>query len=406
MTVERKNGLAVVQISAEYPPDPGGVGDYTRMLGRALIARGHRVVVLTGGNAAGATRPIVEQGDPPPYVATRDWSWRSIHPLLETIAEREPDIVHIQYQTGAYGMHPAINFLPGRIRRLPRRPRVVVTAHDLRVPYLLPKAGLLRRWVTRRLLVDADALIVTNAADRQALAGGPGQPDPDMFRARTPIAATVIPIGSNIAREPPAGYHRDEWRQRLGMESDDVVAYFGLASPTKGLLELVEAIADLPPCIRLLVVGGEARQAGDQQYAARVRATVEGHGLAGRVVFTGYCDPQTVSAHLLAADAGALPFRDGASYRRGSLLALLAHGLPLVTTHPETPLSPPLIDGEHALLVPVGATADLQAAITRLVTKPTLRARLSAGAQALHLRFTWPAIAAAHEDVYNALLER
>jgi hypothetical protein len=36
-------------------------------------------------------------------------------------------------------MHPAINFLPWRLRRTQNRPAVVVTAHDLLPPYLVSK---------------------------------------------------------------------------------------------------------------------------------------------------------------------------------------------------------------------------------------------------------------------------
>lgn len=407
MTTRRKARLRIIQISAEYPPDPGGVGDYTQLLSRTLIARGHRLTVLTGGTPSRRSQQVVESGDPNVCPVVRAWDWLATAPLLQTIVERRPDVVHIQYQTGAYVMHPAINMLPWRIHRLHNAPQVVVTAHDLRVPYLLPKAGWLRHWVTRRLLADADARIVTNAADQIRLAGGSRPDDPDIYHSRTPLPATVIPIGSNIAPEPPAGYDRAEWRRRLGIEDEEIVfVFFGLATPSKGLLEVIEIMAALPPIARLLVVGGEGRQGPDLRYAVAVKQAVESLGLAERVIFTGYCDPATVSAHLMAADVGALPFRDGASYRRGSLLALLAHGVPLVTTQPEGPLTPPLIDDRHALLVAPGDTMALRQAGRRLLVEPELRARLSSGARLLHDHFAWPSIAAAHEDVYNTLLER
>jgi len=389
-----------MQVSAEYPPATGGVGDYTHQLGRALLARGHRVAVLTGQPATST----VDRGSPERVVLPRnDWSWRSLPPLLHVIGTRRPDIVHIQYQAGAYAMHPAINLLPRALRQRRQRPRVVVTMHDLRVPYLLPKAGPLRHWVTRRLLVDSDAVVVTNSADRRRLAGG-GRPGPDLFRTSRPIGATVVPIGSNVLPRPPAGYERHTWRAVLGVrDGDTVVSFFGLASPSKGLLPLVQALAGLPVAIRLLVVGGEAPQPMDQQYMGRVHAAIEAHGLGSRVHITGYCPPELVSAHLLAADIGALPFEDGASYRRGSLLALLAHGVPVITTRPEAPLDPPLEDGEQALLVGAGSVPELRAAILRLADEPDLRRRLSDHGRALHAHFSWPAIAAAHEALYSSL---
>ena len=103
--------------------------------------------------------------------ARSNWSWRIGRDVRAALQQLRPDILHIQYQTGAYGMHPAINFLPWRLQRVPRRPHVVVTAHDLLPPYLFPKAGRLRQWVTRRLLTDADAVVVTNQDDYKQVKG-------------------------------------------------------------------------------------------------------------------------------------------------------------------------------------------------------------------------------------------
>jgi glycosyltransferase involved in cell wall biosynthesis len=200
-------------------------------------------------------------------------------------------------------------------------------------------------------------------------------------------------------------YDRATWRASLGASDDDtVLVFFGLASPSKGLLPLVEVLGSLPPRIRLLVVGGEAAQPVDLQYAARVRAVIAELGLETRVQITGYCPSEIVSAHLQAADIGVLPFLDGASYRRGSLLALLAHGVPVITTRPGEPLDPPLVDGEQAMLVEEASAPELRAAILHLVEQPEQGRLLSKHGQALHRHFTWPAIAAAHESLYNTLL--
>src|SRR5262249_12583031 len=130
------------------------------------------------------------------------WGWGIGRDVRAALQQIRPDILHIQYQTGAYGMHPAINFLPWRLKRMQRRPAVVAPARGLRPPYLFPKAGRLREWVTRRLLADADAVVVTNQDDyervgRWALGVGRWKSAPQSLTPNSQLLA-LIPIGSNI----------------------------------------------------------------------------------------------------------------------------------------------------------------------------------------------------------------
>lgn len=390
--------VRIALLSAEYPPQIGGVGDYTRCLARALLARGHAVLVVTGSlPAVSYTQEEQSEGanhaDPPVYSAIGGWGWRCWRDTIATLDTLRPDILHIQYQTGAYGMHPAINLLPWRLRGLARRPRTMVTFHDLLEPYLFPKAGALRHRVTLRLARDADGVIVTNVEDGATL----------------PLPTTHIPIGSNIPVAPPADYQRAAWRQRLGVQCDELlVAYFGLLSHSKGvdiLLDAAQQALHAALSLRLLLIGGEATAPHNRDYAAEVSRQVERLGLSRRTVRTGAVDAATVSAHLLAADCIVLPFRNGASFRSGSLLAALTHGVPVITTlSPTLPPHPPhLIDGAHALLVPPDDRAALVAAMQRLATDAPLRTHLSSGARSLGAQFAWSEIAWQHEQCYTAL---
>jgi polysaccharide biosynthesis protein PslF len=428
--------MHITLLSAEYPPRPGGVGDYTRRLGGALVARGHNISVLT---IFDFRLQILDLGPPENNPKSKiqnpksDWGWRCWPVVIAALDELRPDILHIQYQTGAYGMHPAINLLPWRLRRLPGRPSVAVTAHDLLPPYLFPKAGPLRGWVTRRLLADADAVVVTNETDFAEVMRL-GMSDWRLEVARqslisNPQSPALIPIGSNIPVAPPPGYARAAWRGRLGLAADDIlIAYFGLISRSKGLDVLFDALARLPDRFRLLVIGGAATLPEDRAYAAEIERQLDERRLRERVISTGHCAETEVSAHLLAADMAALPFADGASFRRGSLLATLAHGVPTVTTtddrmgtiyrapttnddiqsvsnlRPSSFVLRPLMDGENVLLVPPGDAGALAAALERLADDAVLRERLGTGGRALATQFSWERIAEQHEALYRDLI--
>lgn len=390
--------MRIALLSGEYPPQPGGVGDYTRQLGGALVGEGHQVVAITitDGRLRGydLSRDGADIAAPGPS-RSLTWSPRSWPSIQAVLRGWRPDWLHIQYQTGAYAMRAGVNFLPRYLRMLPGCPRIAVTFHDLLVPYLLPKAGPLRVWVNRRLAADCDAVVATNAADAERLRA---------MRLRRPTLAT-IPIGSNIAVAPPDGYRRAAWRASLGVRPGELlVAYFGLLSPSKGADLLISALAELGDRPwRLLLIGGAATAPQDIAFAAEIDAQIARLAMRARVIRTGHVAPAEVSAHLLAADCAALPFRDGASFRRGSLLAALAHGSPLITTTPADPDAAAMLrDGETALIVPPADSAALAAALARVAAVPALRESIGAAGRQLAAAFSWPQIARRHTQLYAA----
>jgi glycosyltransferase involved in cell wall biosynthesis len=402
--------MKVCLISGEFRPMQGGVGDFTYEVGQALHDLGATVTVLTS-TAAGPPRhenglrvePRLER-----------WGWNSWRTVLRTAEELEADVLNIQYQAAAYGMHPAINFLPLRLRTRKQRSRVVVTFHDLKVPYLFPKAGRVRWWVVLALARWSDAVIVTNAEDLETLLQYPIS----NIQYPTSPAPYLIPIGSNIKPTPPADYDRNAWRARWGVGSEDILlSYFGFLNESKGgetLMQALDGVVKKGYRARLLMVGGKwgSSDPTNVAYAQRVEVLIDELGLSERVMWTGYTPQEEVSANLLASDICVLPYRDGASFRRGSFMAALVHGLPIVTTS-AGPLAadlesaashlPRLRDGENVLLVPPDDTVALAQAIARLADDPELRQRLGRGAKEMSKAFGWDSIAKKTFEVYHAV---
>jgi glycosyltransferase involved in cell wall biosynthesis len=406
--------LRVLLVSAEYPPQPGGIGDYTRCLASALERAGCTVDVLTArAGRATVLRPGAE-GAPATVGGRLGWGWETLAVVGQAVRRLRPQVVHVQYQTGAYAMRPAIMLLPALMRLLPQRPGLVVTMHDLLLPYLFPKAGRLREWLTLRLMADSDRVVVTNRDDYARLLGQAGTAAPAGPIYRGPAlpaghAPALIPIGSNIAVAPPPGFERERWRAQLGLADDaTLVCYFGLVSPSKGLDTLLDALDLLPDTLRLIVIGGQVGAAHDQAYAEALHERMR-IDLRGRATITGHCTPEEVSAYLLASDLCALPFRDGASFRRGSLLAALAHGVATVTTRApggqQAEATTLLEDEQAALLTAPGDAAALADAIGRLSRDAPLRAALGASGRTVAQRFDWTVIAARHVELYRALTE-
>lgn len=397
----------------------GGVGDYTRRLALALGERGRPAAVLTSTGASGLP------GDPlEVFPLVRRWDWGSL-PLLRRFLQQHPaEIVHLQYQTGAYRMHPAIHFLPDLLRRLPGPPRLVVTMHDLRLPYLFPKAGRLRHAVVAHLLRGADAVVVTNGADLARLGGGaaPGRTAGDSAPLMSPLptgalrrAPALIPLGSSLPVELP-GDERAAWRARLGLRPEEpLLGHFGLLHPSKGADLLVRAVAALRDSGRpagLLFVGGGtgSTDPGNAPFAAALHAEIARLGLAERVRWTGPLPDVEAAAALRACDLLVLPFRDGASFRRSSLVAALALGCPVVTTLPQDSAEvflgagrPTLVDGENAALVAAEDLPSLVEALAGLLHDGGRRAVLGAGAARLGQAFRWEEVARATIEAYESM---
>ena len=101
--------MRVLYITGEYPPNQGGIADYTAILRSELRALDVTSDVLTSSDCA-STEPTVH-----PVVGS--WGFPFWGVAQQIISDRRIDVVHIQYQTAAFDLKPAINLLPWYLRR-------------------------------------------------------------------------------------------------------------------------------------------------------------------------------------------------------------------------------------------------------------------------------------------------
>ncbi len=388
-------------VTGEYPPMEGGVGAFTQELARGMAALGHEIHIITSRDARPAdylrriatVRSPIDIGFAQLHPHIGRWRWPSLAAVADIVLRQELDVVNIQYQAAAYNMRsPAINFLPWRLKGLAK---TAVTFHDLRTPYLFPKAGWLRRTAVNFMARQAHGVIVTNREDHQLLI------------ANCQLLIVRIPIGSNIQ-----AHVRDEAavtavRQQLGLRSDDcLLGYFGFLNQSKGADTLVAALAQLPPRFHLLFIGGQTGASdsdNNRAYLAALKARIAVAGLDGRVHWTGFVTDEQVSHFLHAADVMVMPYRDGASLRRGTLMAVLAHGRPLIATTPAT-FTPELAHSENSWLVLPGDASGLSQAIQQVAADDPLRQKLGAGAAQTAGLFGWQQIAGETAVFFEKLL--
>jgi glycosyltransferase involved in cell wall biosynthesis len=334
-----------VGLLGAFPPTACGVADYCGILARALEARGISVVRL--GLGAGGSWP---------------------GGLGAFLARRGLDVLHVQYP--AVGLHRTV--APHLLALLPRRCAAVVTLHEF------SRSHPLRR-LADGALARADFLLFTTDYERRA------------FAAAHPAAgakAGVLPIACNL---PPA--------LGAGPRRRGTVVYFGLLRPGRGIeefLRLAELSQRLGRPYRFLVIGRP--QEGRDGYARALR------GLPGgtAVQWLASLPAQAVADELAACEFAYLPYPDGATERRGSLIAALAAGLDVLTTRSaEAPA-----DLERCVrFAPAPAVALRLLDCAPEVGDSSRRERSEAVRRFLAAR-AWSAVADGHVRVYERLAGR
>ncbi len=330
----------------------GGVARHVEQVAAALAAAGDRVVVAGPAGLADVVAPSRAEPGGVRFAAV-EIADRPHASDLRAVARlaalaREADAVH------AHGLRAgALTVLAVRSRP-GRRPRVVVTLHNL------PVGGRAVRAVSAVLggVVARGADVVLGVSgDLVALARSQGARAAD--RALVPAPARPAP-----AQDPAAT------RASLGLEpGDDLVVTVARLAPQKGLDALVAAAAlaaDRRPRLRWLVAGDGPLH---DDLAARAAATGAPVRLLGR--------RGDVADLMAAADVVA-----STAVWEGQPLAVqeaLALGAAVVATDAGGTRE---VTGDAAVLVPVGDSAALAGAVADVLADDDRRAGLRTAARA------------------------
>jgi glycosyltransferase involved in cell wall biosynthesis len=361
-------------LTGEYPPQPGGVADYTATVAELLAGRGAEVHVWTTTPAEGTEVGGVEA--PGGVEAHREegrWSASGLRRLgAELDAFPGPRRLLIQYTPHSWGRRGMnLGFCRWVARRSARGDEVRAMFHEVAYPFLRDDHP--KRWVVAaaqrlmaRVLVPACARLYVSTPTWDDL----------LPRRRHPAAGPLrwLPIPSGVPEVADPGAVA-AIRRATAPEGAQVLGNFGTYHGW--VADLLRAM--LPSLLRgrpdrvALLIGRNGRTFAESLGAAEP-------DLAGRLVATGGLAARDASLHLQACDLMLQPYPDGVSTRRSSMMAALAHGLPAVSTVGR--LSEPLW-AELGLVAtaPGDDPGAIVAAAQRLLADPDARARLGAKAR-------------------------
>jgi glycosyltransferase involved in cell wall biosynthesis len=361
----------VLFLAESFHPVLGGGEAHLRRLGRALVAAGDSVTVVTrrGEPSWAATDEIdgIRVVRVPPAGPGRTGKYRMV-PAAWRAMRREArghDILVVR-SLRVLGL-PAL--VAARILGLPvvlqpeTNGEIDGTAFTFGRPWADGPAGravLVAASARNVLLRDADAFVAMSRKirDEMVAAGVPRE------------RAVLLPHGVDVERfRPASAAEKAALRASLGLPEGLLAVYTGRLLRGKGLDTLLDAFAPVAAArtdVHLVLVGsgdGQSLSVEDELRARGARPP-----LAGRVVFSGRVDD--VSEWVRAADVFAFPsLFEGLGI---SLVEALACGLPAIGSRTGG-IVDVIDDGRTGLLVPPGDAAALESALRRLLDDPAAR---------------------------------
>jgi glycosyltransferase involved in cell wall biosynthesis len=185
---------------------------------------------------------------------------------------------------------------------------------------------------------------------------------------------------------------------RDGQQPPFTVGYLGRLVPEKGIIDLVTAVAGLPPTVRLRLVGDGSQRAAIAAHIARL-------GLQGRAQILPAVGSTAVPETLAGFDALALPSRTTANWKEQFgrvLIEAMSCGVPVVGSSSG---EIPHVIGDAGLTFPEGDVAALRERLARLAADPALHADLARrGRERVLAHYTQAAVARRHVEVYQGMM--
>ncbi|MGH9867792.1 MAG: hypothetical protein ACREAA_06475 [Candidatus Polarisedimenticolia bacterium] len=358
-------------ITGEYPPQPGGVADYCAQLAHSLAVEGDVVHVWTppGGQDSEYDRLVHIHRLPGHFDRL---GLRELRRGLD--ASPAPRRILVQYVAGAFG-YRAMNLPFSLSMALRRHEPMWVMFHEYAYPLgwrLKPQhnlLGMVTSILAGLLAWRADRILVSTPSWIRKL--------PPFLRRSKHECITWLPIPSNIPVNHDPGASLKIRQRLLNGGRRTLLGHFGTYGPLiSGMLREILPML-LAPAERAALLMGR----GGEAFVERM--TGEHPHLKGRLFASGALEGAAMADHLKACDMLVQPYDDGVTSRRGTLMAGLALGLPIVTNGGRS--AEPSFAQEGA--VAMAATPDplaIAALAERTLASEEERARLSRRAASLY----------------------
>ncbi|GEM_PF-3481138 len=291
-------------INRKSPPEICGISDHTLLLAKGLEAFGHEAIIVAGRGEGGKN-----------LLLTNDhWDKAGLNRLLDSLKKLSPEHLILQYTPLHYsGRTGRQNFdLLKFWRACGRYWKISLFVHEtyFRVWWHPPSwwRGTIQKFLLRRLAAESHFVFTASTPLIEEL-------------SQWSLKAKIVhlPIGSNF---PFIQIDRVQLRQKNGIAPHKILlTLFGGGSALRDMSEYIDELDvylkqyQVPIC--WLLLGGISQN---------------WFKLSLPVISPGQLPPQDISLWLQMADIFLMPHQPGLNAKRGTLMAALQHGLPVVGT--------------------------------------------------------------------------
>jgi glycosyltransferase involved in cell wall biosynthesis len=361
-------------VTGEYPPQLGGVSDYTYQVSQELAEGGDQVHVWSPATPLKVSHEETVQV----HALPQGFGWRWLRELDRRLRSYSgPRNILIQYVPHMYGWKSMnLAFCWWIFRQ--RGHNVSVMFHEVAYPFrrgqplrhrLLATVHRLMAWGILRSVRHS----FTSTEPYLALLQGLGNDETPLSMLRI---CSNIPTKSYLSVRPRA-------RKEDGPNGLFTVGIFSnfSAELRKVLGPVIGCLLENPNiAVTLLGPGDAFCQSLAKQYPEA----------ADRVRSTGHLPVTEVPEHMRSCDALLQLYPEGASAARGTLIGAIASGLPVVTT--SGPATDRLLLDSGAMLTPDGSPQSIRDAIELLRDNPALARDLGTRSQRLYRESFQPSV--------------
>ena len=307
----------LLYISGSYPENPEGIAAGAKVLLDAMAeAAGKEKFVLLTTNTPVITEHI-QESSLVDYELMDNWKMSAVNKKrFYHLLDKYPiDVIHMEYPGDLYGKTFLASFIPLLVKKYNNKNQKNISC-NVRL-HEFTRARFLRKLAILPILWFADSVYVPAQKDREVTSK----------LAHGNVKETII--GTNI----------EVVSDELVDSDKKVISYFGSVYPGKGIehmLSLWKSIhdADIKDRYRFKIIGDIGTEPSNHfsDYHKQVWDWIDQYGLRDIVEVTGYISDERVSEEIQHTAIATLLYEDGLTLRRGSFLAYLSHGIPIVTS--------------------------------------------------------------------------